>query len=214
MKDRIELTDFTVHCVIGVLADEQRRTQPVQVEIALGLDLEPVASSNLELGVNYADVQAQSAFLLQYGSWRLLESVAFAIARLLLAPPAPAEARGQVEEVRIGLRKPTILVDATPGIVIERDALWCDLETRMVPPKLWVDVLIETPRTGAYRVHLEKDVAWAPPPGAAIYVVGGDLWGDGRRVAGGEILARQGVAELVNRGDEAATVLVVTSPTL
>lgn len=214
MQDRIELMDTTVDCIVGLLADEQRRTQPVEVSLVITMDLEPVSKGDLTQGFDYAAVQEQVCFLLHYGQWRLIESAAMAIARLVLAPAAPAEVRGQAEEATVTLRKPTILDSGVPGVVVQRDALWCDLETRMGAPKLWVDVLVETPRTGAYRIHMEPEGSWKLPPGAAFYVLGGSLKGDGEPIANRTVIARGAVQELVNAGSEPASLLLVTSPRL
>lgn len=214
MKDWVELDEFTVQCMVGILAEEQVKVQPVQVSLRLALDLEPVAGGDLSKGVNYAAVGRQVAFLLQFGQWRLIESAAFGIARLLLAPPSPAEHRGQVDEVQVRLRKPEILSDAVPGIGVTRDALWCDLETRMVPPKLWVDVLVETNRTGAYRVHLEGGTSWNPPGGAAMMTLGGVVQLDGVPTGPDRVVARGAVREVHNPGADPVTLLVVSSDTL
>ncbi len=214
MKDWVELTAFTVDCIVGILATEQRSLQPVEIDLKLALDLEPVAGGDLSQGMNYAAVQAQVTFLLQYGQWRLLESAAFAIQRLVLAPPSPLEARGQVEIAEVTLRKPTILEGAVPGIHVQRDALWCDLETRMIPPKTWVDVLAETDRVGAYRVHIEPGTTWKVPAGAATYVLGGEAEAQAVRLSSGQILARGETSEIGNVGSDPVSLLVVTSPPL
>jgi FolB domain-containing protein len=212
MRDWIELDDFVVDCIIGVLEREQRVPQPVEVTVRLGLDHDAVAGGDLSKGLDYAGVQAQVVSFLQFGQWRLLESVAVGLARLLLAPPSPAEARAQVSAVSIKLRKPTILDGAVPAIGLERDAAWCDLRTRLVPPKAWLDTLVETPRAGAYRVHLEPGTKWPVPPGAALHVLAGRLNGVGSALQPGQRVARGALHEVANTGADLASLLVLTVP--
>lgn len=212
MADWIELEDVTVDCVIGVTEAEQRSLQPVVASVAMRVDLSAAAEGDLGHSVDYAAVHAQLAFLLQHGRWRLLEALGTSIARLLLAPPPPASRQAPVDLVRLRLRKPTVLSGAVPSVVLERDAEWCDLQTRMVPDKTWLDTLAVTPVAGAYRAHIEPDSSWMVPPGLALLVLAGSAVADGRPLRVGERLARSEAARVSAVGSLPATVMAVGAP--
>jgi len=211
--DRIELGDFDVDCVIGVLASEQVKTQRVVVNVEMGLDLEGAGdTADLRLSVNYASIRDQVRFLLHTGRWPLLESVAVASCRLILAPPDPAEGRAQVDEVAIRLRKPEILDDATPGIQMRRSADGAAARARPGAP-VHTEVLVETPRAGAYRVRLRAGEAVDVPPGAAVFVIAGTVHGNAS-YATGDSVAR--MLETALRADSkgGAVLLIVSIPPL
>lgn len=213
--DRITLDRFTVPCILGILESEQRAPQRVEVQISMGLDVEACGDSgNLELTVDYAAVQQQVITLLQAGQWRLLESMAMAIARLLLAPPAPSERRAQIHDVEISLAKPDILDGAVPALTVRREEDWCDLDTGMRPPKTWFDVLCQTPITGAYRAHVEGGSSYSVPPTAFVHVIAGSGSADGTPVMQGQRLAMGQCRELTATGEQPLTVLLVSRPPL
>ena len=102
--DWIELTDFAVPCVLGVLDREQREHQTLEIALRLGLDLDGAAGGDLSASVDYAGVMVQVATIVQQGRWRLLESMAAAICRHLLAEPGPSEGRAPIRVVEVRLR--------------------------------------------------------------------------------------------------------------
>lgn len=211
--DWIELDGFRVDCVVGVLPDERRRTQPVDVQVRLGLDLDAAGDAeDLTRSVDYAEVRDQVRTLAWHGQWRLLETLALAICRLLLAPPTGG--RASVERVEVSLRKPTILEDATPGVRVSRDADWCDLRTRMALPRAWIDVLVENSRAGAYRVHVDAGTTWEAPPGAVVHVLQGEPVMNGKVVPVGQRVASGAAREVGNPTEEPVTLLVVAIPPL
>ncbi|MCB9664113.1 MAG: dihydroneopterin aldolase [Alphaproteobacteria bacterium] len=212
MADWIELDEVALDCVVGVTEAEQRTVQPLRLSVALRLELEGAAGGELERSVDYAAVHEQLLFLAAHGRFRLLESLGTAIARLLLAPAPPAARQAAVDLVRLRLRKPAILDGAVPSVVLERDAEWCDLQTRMVPDKTWLDTLVATKTSGAYRAHIEPDSTWVVPPGVALMVLAGRAVADGRPVKVGERLARGEVGKLAAVGTLPATVLAVGAP--
>ncbi len=213
MGDRFELTSFRVDAVLGVLASEQHTPQPIDVELALELDLEVAGDSgDLSRSVDYAAVHRQVSFLLRTPRWRLLETFALAICRLLLAPPAPSEARAHVRRVELALRKPTILDGAVPGIRVARDTDWVDLEARFEPPGSWLEVLAETPWAGAYRVLVDAGTAFRAPPGACAHVIAGAADVAGHAVGASHDIARGPDTVVWNRTDDPLTLLVVAQP--
>ncbi|MCB9681799.1 MAG: dihydroneopterin aldolase [Alphaproteobacteria bacterium] len=214
MGDRVELEGITVDCIVGITEPEQRTLQPVVVDVSMTVDLEGAFDGDLAQTVDYADVADVVRFLAQHGQWRLIESLAAAIARLVLAPPPPAARRPPVDEVTVRVRKPAILDRAVPGVAITRGSDWCDLRTRMVPEKTWVDTLVETPQVAAYRAHVEPESSWPVPAGAAVMVLTGAVRAGGRTLAPGARLARGEVTEVKARGAMPSTLLVVATPPL
>ncbi|HMV68319.1 MAG TPA: dihydroneopterin aldolase, partial [Myxococcota bacterium] len=182
MRDAILLEGMTFDAVLGVTDAEQRGVQPVVIDLELRLDVSGAIGGDLGRSIDYAAVHEQVRTLVQYGHWRLIESLAVGIAHLVTAPPGPAERRAQVEEVRVTVRKPTILQRAVPGVRVARRVDEVDLQTRLLPPKTWVDTLVVTDLAGAYRVHVEPGTSWDVPPGAAVQVIAGAAHADGRPV--------------------------------
>jgi hypothetical protein len=117
-----------------------------------------------------------------------------------------------VERAEVRVRKPTVLDLAVPSVSIARTADWCDLATRMVPDRTWLDTLVETKIVGAYRAHLEPDSTWTVPSGAAFLVVSGVLDAAGKRYEAGRRVARGEVPKVKAVGGSPASLVVVTSP--
>lgn len=209
MADLIELEAVEVDVVVGITEPEQRTLQPVRIDVQLELDLDAASGGDLSRSVNYASTRDQLVFLAEHGRFRLIETLAIAAARLLLAPPPPAAPAGAVERVRVRVRKPTVLPRAIPGITVERTSDWCDLATRMVPERAWLDTLVETPQGGAWRIHVEPGSAWKVPDGVALLVVAGVVQADGRSLGVGARLARGEVGAVHASGSTPATLLAV-----
>ena len=210
MNDVIKLTNFRTAGVVGWLAIEQQTPQPIDIELELHLDVSNAADNgDLSQTVDYSAVQSQVVMLVSNGSWRLIESLATGIARLVLAPPGPGVSRAHVQAVTVTVGKPAILAGAVPSVSIHRTVEWCDLRTRMEPPATWIDVLAETPRCGAYRMHIDAGSAYQVPAGLALEVVAGDITLDGRRISVGERVPAGSSRGVSNPGDVPATVLAV-----
>jgi dihydroneopterin aldolase len=209
MQSGIGLTDFVFEASLGVLDREQRATQPLSVDVFMAFDPTPAAGGDLARSVNYAGVQTQIQTIAQCGRWRLIESIAVAIANLLLAPPGPAEGRAQVDEVRVTLRKPTILDGAVPYVCLARRAVDAAREARTPAPGVTVEVLVEADVQGAYRVHLAPGAAWTPPLGLSIEVIAGAVTAGGAPLGPGDRLAWGTGVTLRGAGEVAATVLAV-----
>ena len=189
--DWIHLDRLRFDAIVGILASEQVAPQPLDLEIGMGLDLEACAASgDLSLSVDYAAVAEQVRFVAQQGRWRLIESLATACARLILAPAAPQEARAQVQSVRFRVAKPTILGElAVPGLFLERPASWCQLPEHTLDGAT-VEVLEQTPLSAAYRVHVAAGACWTPPPQVALRVIAGRPRHGGLELLPGAELAR------------------------
>src|SRR5579871_1397823 len=94
--DWIHLKRFSFPCVLGIFDWEQKKPQTLSVEISMGLDLQGAADGTLARSVNYAATLEHVRFIAEHGRWRMLESMATAMARHLLALPAAGEERAQV----------------------------------------------------------------------------------------------------------------------
>ncbi len=209
--DQIVLDRLRFDAIVGVLPGEQAVAQPLEMDVRMGLDLsEAAATGELGRSVDYAAVAEQLRFLAQQGRWRLLESLASAAARLLLAPPAVGEERAAVEEVEIVVRKPAILDGrATPGVRFVRRG--APLRAVVGPSGVRIELLEATPLSAAYRVHVAPGVRWEVPPGLALRVIAGTLGAASRRSGPGEELARRAGA-VHNPGEDALCVLAVGAP--
>jgi len=187
--DWIELDRFVVPCVIGILDSEQQATQPLEVEVGLGLDLEAAGDTgDLSASVNYADVCDEVRFLARAGHWRLLETLALAVLRHLLAPSGPGEGRAALQGVRLALKKPEILGGrAVPGIRMARDAEWREVTT-LLAEGIEAEVLVRVDDVGAYRATLAQGASWRVASPVALRVVSGTVRiGDATHRAGAEV---------------------------
>lgn len=144
-----------VDCVVGVYPHERNASQPLSVDVEMHLDTTAAAvNESVRETVDYAAVASQLVFLLRSCRFRLIETAAHAIARYLLAPPAPDERRAAVERVRVRLTKPGALRGfAVPSLEIERDASWCETTVEHKPFGT-VDVIHETRDAGIYRLNV------------------------------------------------------------
>ena len=168
-----------VDATLGVLDWEQRTTQPVDVEIALRVDLQQSGEEDaLDATINYAGVADQVRFMLEKGRWRLLESLGLAVCRLLLYPPKDRESRASVDEVFVRFAKPEVLSgNPIPWVSMHRCApMACqtiDLGNAAV-----ATLLVETPNTTAWRVDVEEGGEWVAPKGISLLRLAGGLPGN------------------------------------
>jgi dihydroneopterin aldolase len=154
-RDVIAIEKLRVDCVVGVYPHERNRVQPLEVDVRLVLDTRRAGSSErLSQTVDYAATANQIAFLLRSCRFYMLEAAAWALARLLLAPPAPGEERARIQEVRLRLTKPDALAGhGIPSLSIQRTAGEVSLE-RETKPFGTVDIVDETRHVGIYRLNV------------------------------------------------------------
>jgi dihydroneopterin aldolase len=107
MTDRIVLHNMVFQGRHGVLEQEQRETQPFQVDVELVLNLQPATvEDDLAKTVDYSQVFDVTRQIVESTSFRLLETLAEAIAHELLVD-------FPVQEVGVRVRKPNVPIDGT-----------------------------------------------------------------------------------------------------
>lgn len=155
-SDVVRIENLLVECVVGVYPHERNATQPLSVDAELFFDSQPAAETErVRDTANYHAIASQIVFVLRSGHFRLLETAAHVLAKMLLAPPAPGERRPQIDALKLRLEKPGALPGhALPSLAIERDKAWVSLghETK---PFGTVDVIHETTTAGFYRLNIE-----------------------------------------------------------
>lgn len=148
-RDRIEIRGLSVQCVIGVRADERDREQPVQVELALTLDLgEAGRSARIADTVDYATVADELAAMLRFRRYKLLENAAEELAAMVLG------VHPRVQQVELALSKPQALEHGRgASVAITRSAE--DFPRRSEAARFGeVEVLLETREAGLYLLHV------------------------------------------------------------
>jgi dihydroneopterin aldolase len=101
LGDWLMVNGLTVLSKVGCLPVEQSVPQPIEVDIALEMDLREVAKNDdIKRGVDYRKVCDLVRQILEQNSFRLLETAAYAIAVNLL------KQFPKVERVKVEVRKP------------------------------------------------------------------------------------------------------------
>jgi dihydroneopterin aldolase len=159
--DCIELNGLEVECVVGVYPRERHMPQRVRLDVGMYLSTEVAARKELvSASIDYSAIASQLGFLLRSCEFRMIETAAHAIARYLLAAPAPDQPRAQIERLRLRVTKPFALGEtAQPSLQIERDRHWVAV-AREARPFGFADLIHETRDAGIYRLSIA--------PGASI----------------------------------------------
>lgn len=188
--DWIVLSKHAFPCILGIFDWEQREPQTLEVELAMNLPLEPAAGGELRHSVNYGEMLEQVEFIAQKGKWQLLESMAAAIAKHVLAAPAASEERAQVHALKLRLSKPDVFRGrAVPSVDIQRSRAWAARESKTTPfGDVELTILNETARTGAYHIDFAAEREWQPPRRATLHVVTGGLRLGGQQYDAGKAL--------------------------
>eukprot|EP00965_Chrysotila_dentata_P201741 6180724-Pleurochrysis_carterae.AAC.1 len=177
LRDWVELSDLRFDAIVGIRENEQRRLQPLVVNIRMSVDIEtPASSGSLAETINYAAVAKQVVFMGQHGQWRLLESFATSLCRLLLIDPAPGEGRAVVHAVELRLSKPEALRGKTggvPSVQLKRERAWVADSAMTIGSGVEVNVLEEAPASAAYRVCIAAGSSWPMPVDSAALVLAG-----------------------------------------
>ena len=75
MSTWVELSTLRLDVIVGINESEQKKLQPVVVEVKLNVPTITAAgdTGNLDLSISYSAVAKQMAFITQHGQWGLLE---------------------------------------------------------------------------------------------------------------------------------------------
>jgi len=219
VRDLISIAGLEVECVVGTYSHERNTPQRLRIDVELEASIEAAAvHERLRDTVDYAAIASQIAFLLESCRFRLLETAAHTLAKMLLAPPAVGERRAPIERIRLTLTKPLALGGrGVPSLTIERDASWVVLVHEQKSFGT-VDIVHETRDAGIYRLNV------APGRGIPLHVhrvmnecemvLGDGLLCQGKQVAPGTVFRwPHGAAHRYdNPTDRWQTVLCVDAP--
>jgi dihydroneopterin aldolase len=113
--DIVFIEGLTLDTIIGIGHDEQHVKQPVRVDLAMGVErIDACVTDHMDDTIDYAGVRDALQRLFASHSFRLLESLAEAIARLTIAEFG-------AHWVRVSLAKPAKFPDLRAvGVTIER----------------------------------------------------------------------------------------------
>lgn len=99
MPDRLVLKDIAVECRIGVNERERKNPQTVWISLELAIDAaKAAAGDDVEAAIDYAQLVAAVRELAQSKPWSLLETLADAMATLVLQRFGTATARVRVKK--------------------------------------------------------------------------------------------------------------------
>ena len=103
MADRVEISGLRAICIIGVDERERLAPQPVEIDIALDVDLAAVGRSNdIADAVDYRSLAEAVVGVVESSSYLLIEALATRVAEVCLAD-------NKVEAVEVTLKKPSAL---------------------------------------------------------------------------------------------------------
>jgi dihydroneopterin aldolase len=110
--DKLQITGLRVSAVIGVRAWERQLRQPLLIDLCLAIDATAAAATDqIDDALDYGAVARRVTELTETGNFRLIETLAEAIASTLLDEFAPAS-------VTIRVHKPGAVPQAQ-GVSIE-----------------------------------------------------------------------------------------------
>ena len=113
-RGTIRIRDMRFWGKHGANSGERNREQPIDVDVEIGIDLAPAASSDdLSDTLDYSAVYTACSQIVTQQSYALLEALADRIAAALCQYP-------KVIEVLVRVRKPRLLEGATPEIELRR----------------------------------------------------------------------------------------------
>ncbi len=216
-RDVLGIFGLEIECVVGVYPRERGTPQPLTVDVELELDTQSAAESgNLSRSMDYEGVARQVEAVLVGCRFRLLETAAHALCKLLLAPPGPGERRAAARAVTLRLQKPEALPGrAIAALTVSRAADWFSSSSQSAPFGA-VQVLHDTKEAGLFRLVVEAGrQVRLPPLGGA----GGVAFGlcDGLTIGGRAFRVRtreplwDGRGQVVSNPTRAArTLLLVT----
>lgn len=98
--DFIHINALAINTTVGCMPAERERRQGITLDVAIGLDLSGAAKSDsLADTVDYAEIEERIHILVSGSEFRLIEGLAGAVGRLVLA-------YGPVKLVKVRVEKP------------------------------------------------------------------------------------------------------------
>ncbi|MFS8573586.1 MAG: dihydroneopterin aldolase [Clostridia bacterium] len=111
MSDRIVVRDMEFYAYHGVFEAEREIGQRFEVDVELHLDLRSAAQADdIDQSINYVDVYTAIKEIVEEQEFRLIESLAEAIAEVLLSAY-------DLEAVVVRVRKPSVPIGGIVGEV-------------------------------------------------------------------------------------------------
>jgi dihydroneopterin aldolase len=166
--DQVTL-DLDLTCIVGILPRERVHPQELRCSLQMHLDLTPTATAgDLAASVNYADADAMVRHLAGEGHFLLIETMALAALRWLLAPVGPGEARAPLQRASIHLTKPDVMPRALPGVRLERTAAQVQVPATELAEGVRERVLCDLDEVRASRVEVDEGARFVPPEGADV----------------------------------------------
>lgn len=105
-RDRLLLRGMLFHGYHGVFAEENKLGQKFVVDVDAWMDLSTAGESDdIEQSVSYADIYNQVKLIVEGPPFKLVESVATAIAKALLST------HSSISDVRVKVCKPQVAVE-------------------------------------------------------------------------------------------------------
>jgi FolB domain-containing protein len=213
-RDRVFIHELRVDCIIGVLEHERERTQPLLLDVELGLDVSEAAyAGRIAATCDYTRVADEIATLLEFRRYRLLEMAAEELCAMLIG------VHPMLEDVRLRIRKPQALAGRAhhAGVELHRQARELP-RTREHNEFGEVEILHQTREAGLYLLHIE--------PGRDIpahyhrvmreleWLVAGEIERDGELLQGFSpvMWRKHRVHHYVNVGTRRATLFCCDSP--
>ncbi|TPV94907.1 MAG: FolB domain-containing protein [Myxococcales bacterium FL481] len=213
-SDFIRLRGLLVDCIVGILPEERRREQPVELEVKVELDLTQAAThGRITTTCDYDRLADEIAALLRFRRYRLLEMAAEEISAMILGVHA------SVSQVQLEICKPRALQGraraASVGVTRDRSRYPRRQEQTAFGR---AEILLENCEAGLYLLHVAqgreipahrhevmRELEW---------LIAGALERDGRRLHGFEpIVWRHGqVHSYRNVGDGPAVLFCCDVP--
>ena len=162
-NDLLRIDGIVVSCIIGIHPEERTTPQPLHVSLGFPLDARRASfDENLDHSIDYARVSGEVGFLLQQGSFHLIETAAEVVSRGLLS------GLEHVDEIEVTVAKPQALGgNGLPSLKVHR--------TRDQAAALWtfafgvVEVIWNAKGLGVYRLRLRPGAGVKLPKNAVVF---------------------------------------------
>ena len=115
MTDKVFIKNLVLPSKVGVTKEERSQKQNVIIDIEILCDLKPAGvTEDLSKSIDYAEIQEKVTAAVTNGEFKLLESLAQAVASIILKNPLASQVTVAAKKEKYG-QKPVM------GIEITRD---------------------------------------------------------------------------------------------